>query len=159
DVAPDLNISTTPQITAEDAVKASFAAAGVEAPAALSPAPEINGRAAFVNPQAEGFTPITAELTIFPLTASSARLAYRISIEVDAASWYEILIDANTREVLFRHNVYKLANQGRVWTESPAKGERTLVTFPDGWFANTTVTTGNNADAFLDANGNGVPDT
>src|SRR5262245_60122685 len=40
------------------------------------------------------------------------------------------------------------------------KNARTLVTLPDGWLpANGTVTTGNNVDAFLDANGNDQPDT
>jgi hypothetical protein len=65
------------------------------------------------------------------MTASSARLAYRIFLEADSKSWYEILIDADTGALLFRHNLYVSLGQARVWTESPLKGTRPLVTFPD----------------------------
>ena len=50
--------------------------------------------------------------------------------------------------------------QGRVWKESPIKGQRELVDFPEGWLAESgTVTTGNNVDAYLDADGDNQPDT
>ena len=100
------------------------------------------------------------ELVLFPLDAATARLAYRLYLEVDAARLYEILIDAEDGKLLFRHNSYVHAAQGRVWTQSPMQGSRQLVTFPDAWLAPTvTVTTGNNVDVFLDTDGNDQPDT
>src|SRR5262249_7909825 len=96
---------------------------------------------------------------ILPMTASSARLAYRIFFEGDAKSWYEILIDANDGTLLFRHNLYVFFGQARVWAQSPMKNARTLVTLPDGGVPpHGSVTTGNNVDAYLDANGNDQPD-
>src|SRR5215472_1490671 len=118
-----------------------------------------SGKFVFDNPNGKNNSPITAELSIFPMTAASARLAYRIFLEVDSKSWYEILIDAGDGTLLFRHNLYVYSGQARVWPESPMKGARTLVTLPDDWLpANGTVTTGNNVDAYLDANGNDQPD-
>jgi len=100
------------------------------------------------------------ELVIFPLDASTARLAYRLFLEVDAAHLYEILIDAEDGNLLFRHNEYVHAAMGRVWTQSPSQGgSRQLVTFADAWLATTaTVTTGNNVDVFLDTDGDDQPD-
>ena len=159
DVVPGLNISTVPRLTAAQAVSAAFAAIATEAPAALTSVAQANGKPAFLNPRGAGYSPITAELSIFPMTASSARLAYRIFIEADPRSWYEILVDAETGALLFRHNLYKFAAQGNVWTESPLKGSRTLFTFPAAWLPATgAVTTGNNADVYLDANGDDEPD-
>ena len=94
------------------------------------------------------------------MSATSARLAYRIFLENDKESWYELLVDAETGALLFRHNAYVHSGQARVWTQSPSTGTRSLVTFPDGWIpANGSVTTGNNVDAYLDANGDDRPDS
>jgi hypothetical protein len=166
DVIPGLDIPTVPRLTADQAVRAAFAAVGNRQSAAPARVPQANGKIAFANPNGNGFSPITSELTIFPMNAASARLAYRIFLEVDQRSWYEMLIDAESGELLFRHNLYVFAAQANVWTESPVKGTRTLVTFPAtstaspaGWLPATgTVTTGNNVDAYLDANGNDAPD-
>jgi Zn-dependent metalloprotease len=159
-IVPGLSISTTPKIAAEDAVKAASISVGSALLNALSRTPDSNGKTAFLNPRGGTYSPITTELSIFPMNATSARLAYRTFLEVDPRSWYEILIDANDGTVLFRHNLYVNAIQGRVWTESPLKGTRTLVTFPDNWFLSpaATTTTGNNVDAYLDTNGDDKPD-
>src|SRR5262249_19377375 len=158
DIVPGLSISTTPRLTPDEAVKAAFDTIGNPLSRSLSHAGQTSGNSEFVNPAGKSFRPITAELSIFPRTASSARLAYRIFLEVDAKSWYEILIDANDGTLLFRHNLYVFSGQARVWPESPMKNARTLVTLPDDWLpANGTVTTGNNVDAYLDANGNEQP--
>src|SRR5262249_39824933 len=147
DVVAGLSISTTPRLTPDEAVKAAFNTIGNPLSASLSGRGQTNGRAVFDNPTGKNNSEITAELSIFPVTAASARLAYRIFIEVDSKSWYEILIDANDGTLLFRHNLYVYLAQGRVWTQSPSKGTRSLVTFPDGWFTgHGTVTTGNNVD-------------
>jgi hypothetical protein len=159
DIVPGLSISTTPRLTPDEAVKAAFDTIGNPLSRSLLHAGQTSGNIVFVNPAGKSFSPITAELSIFPMTASSARLAYRVFLEVDAKSWYEILIDANDGTLLFRHNLYVFSGQARVWPESPMKNARALVTLPDGWLpANGTVTTGNNADAYMDANGNDQPD-
>ena len=99
------------------------------------------------------------EAVIFPVDAGTGRLAYRLFLEVDANQLYEMVIDAENRRVLFRHNVYVRAGQARVWVQSPSIDSRQLVTFPDGWLPSAgTVTTGNNVDAFLDVDGNDRPD-
>jgi uncharacterized protein (TIGR03437 family) len=137
---PGLNVSTVPRLRPEQAELAARTTSRAGTAGKVLRAPE---------------------LVIFPLDASTARLAYRLFLEVDAAQLYEILIDAEDGKLLFRHNAYVFAAQGRVWTQSPSQGgSRQLVTFPDGWLpATATVTTGNNVDVFLDTDGNDQPDT
>jgi Zn-dependent metalloprotease len=160
DVVPALQISTTPRLSPEDAVKAALKGINSDVNVVLSRTAKPDGKIAFVNPRGAGFSPISTELSIFPMSASSARLAYRIFLENDKESWYELLVDAETGALLFRHNVYTYSGQARVWTQSPSTGTRTLVTFPDGWTAGDgSVTTGNNVDAYLDANGDDSPDS
>ena len=138
DVMPGLVLSTTPRIRPEDA--------------------ETEARAS-VRAETRGTVLRAPELVIFPVDASTARLAYRLFLEVDANQLYEMVIDAEDGKVLFRHNAYVFAGQARVWTQSPSTGSRQLVTFPDGWLpAAGTVTTGNNVDAFIDSDGNDKPD-
>ncbi len=130
EVVPELSLSTKPRLRAEEALKAA------QIPARTK-----------------------TELTIFPMSATSAVLAYRIFLEVDSKHWYEILIDAGDGSLLYRHNLYVHAAQGRVWLQSPKDTDRQLVTFPSGWLpATATVTTGNNVDAYLDTNGDDRPD-
>jgi uncharacterized protein (TIGR03437 family) len=138
EVVPGITASSTPRLQPADA----------ELAARTSARAQTKGR--FVR---------APELVIFVLDASTARLAYRLYLEVDAAQLYEILIDAEDGKLLFRHNTYVRAAQARVWTQSPSQGARELVTFPGGWLpAAATVTTGNNVDAFIDADGNDLPD-
>jgi hypothetical protein len=158
DVVAGLSLSTNPRLTPVRAVQAAFAAIGDAAPT-LTPTANANGKTVFLNPHGSGYTPVTAELSIFPMTALSARLAYRIFLENGPETWYELLVDADTGALLFRHNLYTFSVQANVWTQSPAVGSRTIVQFPDGWLPpNGVLTTGNNADAYLDANGDNQPD-
>ena len=176
DITPGLTLSTSPRLTAEEAVRAAFRAAGAEAPAALAPSSDPSGKARFLNPGGNRFNPITAELSVFPVTASSARLAYRILLDIDAERYYEILVDAGDGSLLFLQNLYVRGAQGTVWRQSPMIGSRQVVPFPpaddvlqtpDPWLpaspngANNTgwVTTGNNTAAFLDANGDDYADS
>jgi len=139
EAVPGLNVSAVPRLRADQAELAARAASRAETTGKLLRAPE---------------------LMIFPLDASTARLAYRFFLEVDSAHLYEILIDADDGKLLFRHNSYVYAAKGRVWTQAPSQGgSRQLVTFPDAWLPATgTVTTGNNVDVFLDTNGDDQPD-
>jgi uncharacterized protein (TIGR03437 family) len=139
EAAPGLTTSTVPRLRPEDAERAARTASRAGTAGKLLRAPE---------------------LVIFPLDAATARLAYHLYLEVDAAQLYEVLVDAVDGKLLFRHNSYVHAAQGRVWTQSPAQGgSRQLVTFPDSWLpASVTVTTGNNVDVFLDTDGDDQPD-
>jgi hypothetical protein len=160
DIVPGLQVNTTPVLSAEDAVKAAYAVAGSSLSGTLSRVQDVAGKRAYANPKGNGYSPITTELSIFPMTASSGRLAYRVFLEIDVQSWYEILVDAETGALLFRHNLYVFSSQGNVWTESPNTGTRTLVTFPDSWLPSAgtnTITTGNNVDAFLSTGFNDTP--
>ena len=157
EVVPELNLSTKPRLSAAEAVSAAFEKIGMAAPA-LSAVTLAEGKKGFRNPRGQRFSPITAELAIFPMTAASARLAYRVFLEADSESWYELLIDAESGDLLFRHNLYVHA-QGRVWRQAPMDTARELVTFPSDWLpAGGTATTGNNVDAYLDTNGDDKPD-
>ena len=167
DVIPGLQLATQPRLTAAMGARAALRACGLKGATEPTTVATPDGRIAFNNPQGARFSPITAELVIFPMDAQSARLAYRFSVETDARSWFEVLIDAQSGALLFRHNVYlAVSAQARVWTQSPMVGGRELVTLPDGWLptaANSAsktgwVTTGNNTDTFVDLDGNDLPD-
>ncbi|MGD0499334.1 MAG: M36 family metallopeptidase [Bryobacteraceae bacterium] len=169
DVVPQLDLPTTPGLSAQDATKAACAAIGVSAPAVLAQVADPNGAVAFRNPRGDGYSPITTELFLFPVTASSARLAYRIYFEADEAAFYEILVDAQDGSLLYRHNRWLSEARGLVWQASPMQGTRQETTFPTAPIASSTdpgpwlsaggtVTTGNNVDAYLDVNGNDLPD-
>ena len=90
--------------------------------------------------------------------AGESRLAWHVYAEVGPEEWYEILLDAYTGELLLRHNLYVFEAQGTVYTEAPDKGARQLVSFVGdttintaaGWMGTSTVTTGNNVEAYLD---------
>jgi hypothetical protein len=127
--------------------------AGLEATAVLS-----EKQVAFRNPMGDYLTPVTVELCLFPLSSNSAVYAYRELVEIDGADWYEIVLDAESNQLLFAHNLYRTA-AGRVWKESPVRGTRELTQFGTGWLPEQgQVTTGNNVDAYLDTDGNNQPD-
>ncbi|MGA9625483.1 MAG: M36 family metallopeptidase [Bryobacteraceae bacterium] len=176
DITPGLSLSTTPRLSLEEAVRAAIRAAAAGAPATLTPFADSNGKPGFLNPRGDRFNPITVELSVFPLTASSARLAYRVFLDIDAERYYEILVDATDGSLLFRHNLYVRGAQGTVWRQSPIVGSRQLVTFPpsddplqtpDPWLSTSAngasntgwVTSGNNTDTYLDATGDDQPDS
>ncbi|MEX2302154.1 MAG: M36 family metallopeptidase [Bryobacterales bacterium] len=160
DVIPRLSVDTRPQLTADDAVRRALRLLNVEAPS--GPLAEVltpgAGRTAFAHPGGAVLDPIIAELSIFPVTAVSARLAYRIFATSERGS-YEILVDAADGQLLYAADLSSRAGQARVWRESPIEAPRELVALPDTWLASgATVTTGNNTDAYLDWDGDDQPD-
>lgn len=139
EIAPGLAALPTPRLGPQEAERQARASSRAETQGTLLRAPE---------------------LVVFPLDDSTARLAFRMFLEVDSEQLYEILVDAEDGKLLFRHNSYVHAAQGRVWTQSPAQGSRQLVAFPDAWLpAGGAVTIGNNVDAYIDADGNDKPDS
>ena len=121
--------------------------------------------ARFANPLDLGFEEISSELNVVRVRDESL-LAWHIYAEVGPEEWYEMLIDAQDGELLLRHNIYVFEAQGTVYTEAPDKGARLLVSFVGdttintaaGWMGTSTVTTGNNVEAYLDTDANNAPD-
>ncbi len=121
--------------------------------------------AEFANPLGAEYEDVLSELNVVRV-GNDARLAWHVYAEVGPDEWYELLVDANTGELLLRHNLYVEQAQGTVYTEAPDKGARVLVSFVGdttintsaGWMGTSTVTTGNNVEAYLDTNADNLPD-
>ncbi|HKO45510.1 MAG TPA: M36 family metallopeptidase [Pyrinomonadaceae bacterium] len=121
--------------------------------------------AQFANPVNPYYEDIISELNVLRI-GDTARLAWHVYVEVSADEWYEILVDAQDGKLLLRHNLYVDQAQGTVYTESPAHGARVLLSFVGdttintsfGWMGTSTVTTGNNVEAYLDTNADNAPD-
>ena len=119
----------------------------------------------FANPLDPNLEEVLVEQNVVRVGGES-RLAWHVFAEVGPEEWYEILLDAYTGELLFRHNLYLFEAQGTVYTEAPDKGARQLVSFVGdttintaaGWMGTSTVTTGNNVEAYLDTDANNAPD-
>lgn len=119
----------------------------------------------FANPLDVNFEEVLSEQNVVRVDGQS-RLAWHVYAEVGPEEWYEILLDAYTGELLLRHNLYVHQAQGTVYTEAPDKGARQLVSFVGdtvintaaGWMGTSTVTTGNNVEAYLDSDANNSPD-
>src|SRR4030095_14891964 len=94
-----------------------------------------------------------------------AVLAWHTYVDVGPNRWYEILVDANTGALLFRQNLYADVAQGTVFrvdglvqrTLESFVGDTTINTAA-GWMGTSTVTTGNNVEAYLDSDANNAPD-
>lgn len=119
----------------------------------------------FANPISNGNEEVLSQLNVLRV-GDKARLAWHVFADVGPNAWYETLVDAQTGELLLRHNLYIDAAQGTVYTEDPGAGARTLVSFVGdttintaaGWMGTSTVTTGNNVEAYLDTDANNAPD-
>jgi Zn-dependent metalloprotease len=118
----------------------------------------------FGNPLDVNLEEVLSEQSVVRV-GDKTRLAWHVFAEVGPDEWYEILVDANTGELLLRHNLYVFEAQGTVYTKSPATA-RQLVSFVGdttintaaGWMGTSTVTTGNNVEAYLDTDANNAPD-
>src|SRR5215212_8192420 len=119
----------------------------------------------FANPLDLNLEEVLSEQVVTRV-AGESRLAWHVFAEVGPEEWYEILLDAYTGELLLRYNLYLFEAQGTVYTEAPDKGARQLVSFVGdttintaaGWMGTSTVTTGNNVEAYLDTNADNAPD-
>jgi len=120
----------------------------------------------YKNPLKASYEDVLAELNVVRV-GDAARLAWHVYAEIGPSEWYEMLVDAHTGELLLRSNLYVFEAQGTVYTESPIHGARQLVSFVGdtvintsaGWMGTSTVTTGNNVEAYLDRDANNAPDT
>jgi hypothetical protein len=121
-------------------------------------------RAVYRNPIDKSRDDILSEMRIMRV-GPRAVLAWHSYVDVAPGRWYEFLIDAGTGALLFRYNLYKDVAQGTVFREN-GLGQRTLESFVGdtaintaaGWMGTSTVTTGNNVEAYLDSDANNQPD-
>lgn len=119
----------------------------------------------FSNPLSQDLEEVTSELNVMRV-GDTARLAWHVYADAGPNAWYEMLVDAHNGDLLFRRNLYITAAQGTVYIESPTAGARQLVSFVGdtvintaaGWMGTSTVTTGNNVEAYLDTDANNAPD-
>ena len=167
-VMPGASVDTTPGLNEADALREAFRYSGREASAEfeMTQARSAPGdRAKYRNPLDPEFDDVMSELRVMRVDGTPV-LAWHTYVEAGASEWYEICLDANSGALLFRHNLYADAAQGTVYTESPLAGARTLQSFVGdtvintaaGWMGASTVTTGNNVEAYLDTDANNVPD-
>lgn len=127
--------------------------------------PTKSDMSAFANPLAASNEEVLSELSVLRV-GNTARLAWHVYADIGPDEWYELLVDAHTGELLLRHNLYVHQAQGTVYTEAPDKGARQLLSFVGdttintaaGWMSTSTVTTGNNVEAYLDTNADNAPD-
>jgi Zn-dependent metalloprotease len=160
----DLN----PAVDENQAIVKAFGYAGRSVDSSLveiRPRGEKSESAAFANPLGTQLEDVVSELNVLRVS-NSAKLAWHIYTEIGPDEWYESLVDAHSGELLLRHNLYAFDAQGTVYTEAPDKGARQLVSFVGdtvintsfGWMGTSTVTTGNNVEAYLDTNADNAPD-
>jgi hypothetical protein len=104
-------------------------------------------------PDYAGAAPVEAELVTVG-TAGGARTAWQVRAEHAANASYVVLVDAVTGEVLVRDNQVSGDNQGTVFQgEDPEAGGRSQIVFPAGWATAGDTTSGNNVNAYQDAEG------
>jgi hypothetical protein len=167
-IIPDGRVDTTPSLTERAALAEAFGYAARQAPDELETVEDRSARgdrAKYRNPLGPGFEDILSDLRIM-LVGDQGVLAWHSYIDAGPSEWYEICIDANTGALLYRYNLYADVAQGTVFTQHPAAGGRTLESFVGdttintaaGWMGTSTVTTGNNAEAYLDTDANNAPD-
>jgi extracellular elastinolytic metalloproteinase len=166
-VIPDTRINTTPRLSESEALQRAFLLAGRLAPASFEMMEDRSAkgeRAVYQNPLGKDREGILSGMRIMRV-GSRAVLAWHSYVDVGPGEWYEFLFDANTGEMLFRNNLYAHVAQGTVFKVN-GLGQRTLESFVGdtvintaaGWMGASTVTTGNNVDAYLDTNADNQPD-
>jgi extracellular elastinolytic metalloproteinase len=166
-VIPDPRINTTPRLSESEGMQRAFLFSGRQAPASFEMMEDRlarGERAVYRNPLGESREDILSEMRIMRV-GPRAVLAWHSYLDVGPNEWYEILVDANTGAMLYRYNLYADVAQGTVFREN-GFGQRTLESFVGdtaintaaGWMGTSTVTTGNNVDAYLDTNADNQPD-
>ena len=165
---PGVSIKTKHKIGEEEALRIAFDQAGSEMPAGtlnvLKERESKGGARTIANPLGKGYEDIISELRVMEVDEEPV-LTWHAFIDIGPSQWYEMSIDADTGELLFRSNLYSDVAQGTVFTINPL-GARSIQSFVGdatintaaGWLGPSTVSTGNNVDAYLDTDRNNQPD-
>ena len=166
-VIPDASINTIPRLSESEGMQRAFLFSGRLAPASFEMMEDRlakGERAVYRNPLGESRENILSGMRVMRV-GPRAVLAWHSYVDVGPNEWYEILVNANTGAMLYRYNLYADVAQGTVFTVN-GLGQRTLESFVGdtvintaaGWMGASTVTTGNNVDAYLDTNADNQPD-
>src|SRR5262245_8572378 len=164
---PGTVISTIRKFSEVEGLQKAFQFAGVQAPASFNMVENRlakGDRAVYQNPFGENLENVLSEMTIMRV-GPRAVLAWHSYVDLGAKGWYEILTDAGSGALLYRFNLLKDVAQGTVFRVN-GLGQRTLESFVGdttintaaGWMGTSTVTTGNNVEAYLDSDANNAPD-
>jgi extracellular elastinolytic metalloproteinase len=168
-IIPGGKIDTTPAIKEVDALAQAFIYAARQTPnnfEIVAVRPTRGDYAKYRNPLGRGYEDIMSDLRIM-LVGDQGVLVWHSYIDAGPSEWYEICVDANSGALLYRYNLYQDVAQGTVFKQHPTAGSRTLESFVGdtiinttvGWMGTSTVTTGNNAEAYLDTNADNLPDS
>src|SRR5262245_24176831 len=166
-VIPEAGINTNPRLSEIEGMQRAFLFGGRQASASFAMMEDRlarGERAVYQNPLGESRDDILSEMRIMRV-GPRAVLAWHSYVDVGPKEWYEMLVDANTGALLYRYNLYKDVAQGTVFRVN-GLGQRTLESFVGdttintaaGWMGASTVTTGNNVEAYLDSDANNQPD-
>jgi Zn-dependent metalloprotease len=161
-------VKNKPRLKETRAIKKAFEYAGKAAPGnlvLLEGRDSVGGIAKYASPLGSAYENVISDLRVLEVE-EEARLAWHIYVDVAPGEWYEILLDAKNGELLYRENLYNDVAQGTVYTQNPGVAGRQLVSFVGdtiintaaGWMGTSTVTTGNNVEAYLDTDANNAPD-
>lgn len=167
-VIANARIDTVPALSEEAALAEAFKYSGRSAPKEFELIAQRLTQADYAryrNPLGPNYEDILSDLRIMRV-GDQGVLAWHSYIDAGASEWYEICVDANTGALLFRYNLYADVAQGTVATRDPISTPRTLESFVGntaintaaGWMGTSTVTTGNNVEAYLDTDANNAPD-
>jgi len=163
-IDPALRGSDPGTISAEAAVSLAFRAAGfgdameeVEGEVAAL-GRRIPGWELYGSPLGSGAAPAAVREVVFPTAPGVGRTAWRVHVMGRSLS-ADVVIAADDGTLLLRADLTAEAGRGTYWEESPNDAAQVSREFPDGWLpVGGTVTTGNNADAFLDRDNDNLPD-
>jgi Zn-dependent metalloprotease len=167
-VLPNGKVDTTPVLSEAEAITEAFKYSGRQTSGRfeiVGTRLEKGDRMSYKNPLGKNYEDILSELTIMRV-GDRGVLAWHVYVDAGSSEWYEICIDANTGALLKRYNLYVDVAQGTVTTRDPITAPRTLQSFVGdtvintaaGWMGTSTVTTGNNVEAYLDTDANNAPD-
>jgi extracellular elastinolytic metalloproteinase len=166
-VIPETLINTNPRLSESEGMQSAFQFAGRQAPASFDMMVSRSAkgdRAVYKNPFGENLEDVLSEMTIMRV-GPRAVLAWHTYVDVGPNRWYEMVVDADSGALLYRYNLYADVAQGTVFRVN-GLGQRTLESFVGdttintaaGWMGTSTVTTGNNVEAYLDSDANNAPD-
>ena len=166
---PDSSLLTTPTLSESEGLVTAFKFCGREVAGgfqSVEPRKNHGDRARYASPLGPDFEDVMSELYAMRV-GDRDLLAWHSYIDAGTSEWYEICVDANSGALLFRHNLYADAAQGTVARRDPIATPRTLESFVGdttintaaGWMGSSTVTTGNNVEAYLDTDANNLPDS
>lgn len=162
------DVNSTPTLSEAEGLTEAFKFCGREASDQLriiEARTAKGGRAKYANPLGPDFEDVISDLRVMRV-GDRELLAWHSYIEAGSSEWYEICVDAHSGALLFRYNLYADAAQGTVAKRDPIATPRTLESFVGdtiintsaGWMGTSTMTTGNNVEAYLDTDANNSPD-